>query len=660
MTASNSASALPRRPAQFSRARAIPVYSCLVVWTLITYSSLWGNGFIHFDDPTYVTRNEFVLQGLTTRGWIYAWTTTDTGNWIPLTWLSFQLDATLFGANPLGYHATNLALHIANGLLICIAFQRMTGSLTRSAIVAGMFLVHPMHVESVAWVSERKDVLSTLFLLLTILAYDRYARRPSAFRYLAVSGFFIAGLLSKSMLVTTPLLLLLIDIWPLQRTAPADSNVVRATWRRLFAEKLPLLSISVVDGLITIRAQQAAHALTDEIGLPIEAKLGNRFGAVCFSFVSYLHKTIWPTQLIPYYQWSQDDFNGTQVAIYAAILILIAVLVTWNRRCLPAFFGWWWFVISILPVFGLLHAGSQAYADRYSYIPHIGLMVGLVWSIADASSTRPNVRSLLFALLGTILLCWSYLTFEQVAKWRSNTTLWTHTLSVDPQNCMAHIQLGNDDRTAGHLSAAKLHYEAALVRWPLSYQIQNYLAAVSAADGAVEEAEQHSRRAIELNPASEVAWLNLSMLLSRQNRQSEAEDSLRHFLKEQPSSLKARQLLGSIHLQQLRLDEAWTQFELILKADPENPDALSYGGFVLMQLGRTEEARRLFARLLKAEPRNILALMNSGLLAEQRGDVDFARTCYRRVMALQPDNSQASQRLRSMNAAPAKPADQEE
>lgn len=190
MTASNSAHALSRQSDQSSQGRSAFVYACLAIWAVITYSSLSGNGFVHFDDPTYVTKNETVLQGLTARGWHYAWTTTDTGNWIPLTWLSLQLNASIFGVNPWGYLATNLVLHITNGMLVCIIFQRMTGSLTRSAIVATMFLVHPMHVESVAWVSERKDVLSTFFLLLTILKYDRYARRPSVLAYLAVCIFF--------------------------------------------------------------------------------------------------------------------------------------------------------------------------------------------------------------------------------------------------------------------------------------------------------------------------------------------------------------------------------------------------------------------------------------------------------------------------------------
>ena len=629
--------------------RQIVVSVCLIALTMIAYASLWSNGFVQFDDPGYVTRNPRVLQGLSWRGWQYAWTTRDTGNWIPLTWLSLQLDASLYGTDARGYHATNLLLHLVNGLLIFLTFRRMTGWWGRSGIVAAIFLVHPMHVESVAWISERKDVLSTFWLMLTILAYDAYVLRRTPLRYIGVCVCFAAGLLSKSMLVTTPLLLLLLDVWPLRRfggSAVGTSTVVSSNWMWLFIEKVPLLLLSLLDGLITIQTQVMVNTVADDSG----QTLPNRLGAVLDSYCWYLEKSVWPTRLIPYYQPPDHGLPLAWIAACGAFLVLMTVIALGPARRTALAFGWCWFVISLLPVIGLIRVGAQAHADRYSYIPHIGLLVGVIWPIGEWAAKNRALRRMSFVIGTLILSSLSVQTYAQVAKWRSNETLWTYTLSVDPSNTMAHIQLGNDDREAGRLDAAQAHYEAALVRWPESFQIQNYLSAVAAARGDVAEAERHSRRALEFNPASDVASLNLSLLLSHQKRLPEAKNILVDFLNRDPGNLNARQLLGVIHEQQNEFAEAWHQFETIIKADSERPDALTHGAYVVSRLNRPKDAQQLLSRLLRLQPDNIAALLNSGLLAEQTGERDLARSRYLAVIALQPGNVQATQRLRVLSA----------
>lgn len=644
---SRSPNSLPASLIKNQMFRLIASGICLAIFTVLSYSAVWNNGFVHFDDPGYVTKNPQVLGGLNWQGWTYAWTTRDTGNWIPLTWLSLQLDATLYGINPVGYHATSLILHFVNGLLIFIAFGRMTARWISSALAAALFLVHPMHVESVAWISERKDVLSTFWLLLTIIAYDRYARAPNLLRYLFVACMFLAGLLSKSMLVTTPVLLLLLDIWPLRRfrhTENSDAPVAPVSFRWLLLEKIPLILLSLVDGLITIQSQVSVETVADNSGQTALTRLAS----VCDSYGWYLQKTFWPTNLIPYYQQPDHGLSHVWIVVCVVVVLMISVFtVVWRRRTAFAF-GWWWFVISLLPVIGLIRVGAQSYADRYAYIPHIGLFVGSVWACWDWAYR--SIWICRVAILGvfTILVCLSLQTYRQVPRWRSNDALWNYTLSVDPNNSMAHIQLGNDAREAGRFESAKSHYNAALMRWPESFQIQNYLSAVAAAEGDVAQAELHSRKALKFNPTSEAASLNLSLLLMHQKRFAEAQIILTSLLAVDPTCVKARQLVGTLFEQQGEFKDAWEQFNLVLKSHPNDPVALTHGAYVLATLNRPREAEQLYSRLLKAQPDNIHVLVNSAILAEHVGDRELAKLRYRSVLTLQPEHPHAAARLRDL------------
>lgn len=622
----------------------------LTLLTILAYAEIWRNGFVSYDDPRYVSENPAVLGGLTASAWKYAWTTFDTVNWIPLTWLSLQFDASLHGPNPRGYHATNLLLHLANGCLLFAALGRMTGCTHRSAIVASLFLLHPMHVESVAWASERKDVLSTFWLLLTIIAYQRYVRRPAGHRYLTVCLLFSLGLMSKSMVVTAPVLLLLIDVWPLGRTRLIPQAVDRQhnlkSWTRLFLEKLPLFLLALLDGLITIKAQSSAQAIADIRDLPLTVRLGT----ACQSLSWYLGKTLWPTELIPFYQ-SEPTMNWLSIAGSVALLLCLSLFASVGPNRGPRFFGWWWLLISILPVIGLIQVGSQAHADRYTYIPHIGLFTALTWEIAERLPKERSQRWLPICLLTVVLASSSWLSFHQVSYWRSNETLWQRTLKVDPDNSMAHIQLGNDERRSGNREGARLHYTSALKRWPESHQVHNYLSAIAAAEGKIGEAERLSRIALQYHPASDVAAMNLGLLLMHQQRWPEAEQVLLKLVKHQPQHWQARQQLGMLYEQAGDFSQAWDQFAKVLTASPHHLDALSHGVYVLGNLQRFPEAQELASRLLADQPGNIAVLENSAILAEQSGDRQTAERRYRSILRIQPNHVSAGKRLRALQSA---------
>ncbi|WP_029247726.1 tetratricopeptide repeat protein [Schlesneria paludicola] len=642
-------SSLPAQRAPHALRRHLGLVIGLALLTLVAYGGVLGNGFVQFDDPRYVTENPNVLNGLTWKGWNYAWTTFDTGNWLPLTWLSLQLDATLYASNPAGFHATNLVIHLVNGCLLYIVLSRTTGRMTRSAIVAAFFLTHPLHVESVAWVSERKDVLSTFWLMLILLAYTQYAKRPGIFWYLTACVTYCAGLLSKSMLVTTPILLLLFDIWPLDRfRVPLDSaDQPRSRWAiglPRVVEKLPLLALSLIDGLVTIRAQGAAHAIADTQQLPFAVRAAN---AIC-SYGWYLATTFYPTRLIPFYQPSPGGTDWPSVAGWTIVLSGISLAVGWGAHSRVRLFGWWWFIISLLPVIGLIQVGSQAHADRYTYLPHIGLMTWLVWEIADRLSKPLIVRRIVLGLTVISLLVLTGLTRHQVTYWKSNTTLWEHTLTVDPENPMAHLHLGNQDKQAGQMKSARQHFERALTRWPDSFQIHNSLASLAAAEGDLESAEKHSRQALQANPGSEVAIANLAIILDHQQRWPEAELQLKQYLKIESDDQRARLLLGTMSLKLSKPQQAWEQFEIVLHASPNHPEALNQGAFALGNLNRPRDAQALFERLLRQQPDNVVALMNSGLIAEQMGDRALARTRYQSVLQHQPNHPQARQRLTTL------------
>ena len=435
------------------------------------YSPVFHNPFANYDDADYVVENVNVHGGLTLATLRWAFTSTEHANWHPSTWLSHAADWQLFGQNAAGHHLTSLLLHAANVVLLFLLLERITQTKLRSLAVAALFAVHPLNVESVVWVAERKNVLCMFFFLLTVFAYVWYARRPAAWRYLLVVLAFAAGLAAKPMVVTAPFVLLLMDFWPLQRVRgwgePANASPgPQAPLSRLVLEKIPLLMLSAADSVITMIAQNRGNALESVAKYALPARLGNAI----ISYVDYIAKLLWPARLAVFYAHPAGHLRFWQVAL-CALLLLTASGWIWRQRTRRAylFVGWCWFLGTLVPVIGLVQVGDQGMADRYVYLPAIGFFIMTVWGIADAAERIPAVRSpYAKAALPAVLAMLSIVTTRQVRVWRSSYDLWTQVLAVDKNNANAEDVVGSEilvralNRGLTYSDEAEVHFENAL------------------------------------------------------------------------------------------------------------------------------------------------------------------------------------------------------
>jgi hypothetical protein len=514
----------------------------LVVIAALTVAVYWPvlqNGFIDFDDDVYVTINTAVRQGLTLKGFIWSFTTFHAANWHPLTWLSHMLDIELFNLNPVGHHATSLLLHTINSLLLCTIFYRLTGFIGRSMFVALLFAIHPLHVESVAWVAERKDVLSTLFWLLALWAYCGYAHKPSLKRYLPVAVFFALGLMAKQMLVTLPLTLLLIDFWPLKRIAlhQARSNSDRSSIKQLLIEKIPLLVMSAAASLVTIRAQESAGAVVHGDSQSVLLCAGNAF----ISYVKYMLLMLWPTDLALFYPFEPSAVTTTKVAEAIVLLAVITALAAmqWIKRPY-LLFGWFWYLITLLPVIGFIRIGGQALADRYTYIPLIGLFVLIVWGGTELAGSWPKGKQLVAGVAVIITVILSVQTTTQIRYWQNSYILFDHALAVVERNWMAHNNMGI----------------------LLSQHNRN------------DEAIFHFQESVRLNPKGIAGYRNLGNSLQMAGKNPEAIEAFRQSVWINPNDAESHFRLGYAYLLGGNSDLAYQEYRLLLRLDEANARTL--------------------------------------------------------------------------------------
>ncbi|MBS0266078.1 MAG: tetratricopeptide repeat protein [Planctomycetes bacterium] len=533
-----------QEPPTQSREHRLPtgvVALFLVALTVLAYWQTFDNGFAFFDDDGYVVENPAVRQGLTGPSLKYAWTTFDLGNWIPLTWMSYELDVSLWGLRPLAFHAVDLALHAISVLLLFYLMLTCSGARGRSAIVAAFWAVHPLHVESVAWIAERKDVLSTVFLLLALICYARYASRLQRRWYIATVVAFVLGMLSKPMLVTLPVLLLAFDLWPLRRgpitsQQSTETKFPTQTLRRLLLEKLPLLAVSAVFAVIMLAAQRSHAALVSIEAAPLSLRLGN----VLDSYVWYLFKTLVPTDLSPFYPLWSEPISGRAWLVGLAVIggLSYWVLRGWRTRPWLAS-GWLWFLVSLLPVIGLVQLGGAAHADRYSYVPHLGLLALLVWELQHWFDYLPRGRAV-GALLATVLLLFcTMLTSLQVEYWYLPQSLWHHALHVDSQNWMAHMHLGRDSLRRNDAQTAVAHFQSTIQLHPGYTDAYLMLAALYQHQKQWELAEKHYLAALQVDPQNFVALLNLGIICRQTDRIPDARDYLQRCLTIDPQAPRA-------------------------------------------------------------------------------------------------------------------------
>ncbi|SFI66040.1 Tfp pilus assembly protein PilF [Planctomicrobium piriforme] len=632
--------------------RILAVGAGLVALTVLAYAGVFWNDFVNFDDELYVTKNTNVMAGLNWYSWVYAWTTFDTGNWIPLTWLSLELDSTLFGVKPWAFHGTNLLLHAANVALLFWFLTRVTSQIALSAIFAALFAVHPLHVESVAWASERKDVLSTFWLLATLLIYTRYAERPSAGLYLAATLTFIAGLLSKSMLVTLPIVLLLLDAWPLGRVTglklgpTALTCPPRPLWR-LLLEKAPWLLLSVIEGVVTIFAQGDSEAFTGTDRLPILYRLGNSAHAVGW----YVWKTFWPSSLCIIYTHPLKELRWELAALGTLTFLAIsAYVIIGTRQGRPWLaIGWLWYLVTLLPVVGLLQVGSQAYADRYSYVPQMGLLVILVWE-AHYWLTRSSV--------GKSIAVDSHASLAPESRVDSSTgaiggegrgegenKTAADTLPLTPSPSPRSVAASHGESLSGargELNPASLTSKRmTLAGAAVGIVIVALLVVTTFQVRTWRNSDAIWRQAYRVDPRSWVVNFHLGTYLAEQGKIAEADKMLEVAVEQRPTWDVALSNLGWTQQKLGHFERARTLYEESLRQKPDQPKTLYNMVDLYLDLKDLPKASQTLALWLREHPEDTTERLRLGRLYARQGKIDQALAEFETVLRFESGNSAA-------------------
>ncbi|MBF0459181.1 MAG: tetratricopeptide repeat protein [Nitrospirae bacterium] len=522
----------------------------IVGLTAWSYAGVLHNEFIVYDDPAYVLKNAHVLGGLSVDGIKRAFVVFNDGNWFPLTWISHMADVTLYGLNPAGHHMTAVIIHILSSGLLFIALMRMTGSHWRSGFIAALFALHPLHVESVAWISERKDVLSGFFWMLTMAAYVRYAERPGALRYVIVLASFICGLMSKPMVVTLPFVLLLLDYWPLGRLRPCIWTLCVRTdgnnppqsgvgLKRLLLEKIPLFALSAASSVLTYYVQNTGGAVVSSDIFPLKSRIANAL----VSYVKYIIMMFNPTNSAVIYP-IEEHLPVWQIAGAAVFLIAVSVAaIVFIKRFPYLFTGWFWYVGTLVPVIGIVHVGSAAMADRYTYIPSVGLSIIIAMVIPGTMVNRRAVKAITAVLASAVIIACMYLTREHVKYWHDSITLFEHALSVTEDNDVAHNHLGAALSDAGRYNEAYLHYTKALQINYIYLQAHVNLGHLMIKLNRFDEAIESYNRAIRINPSYASAYHGIGAALFLQNKTMEAIPYFRMAITLNPNLVQARENL---------------------------------------------------------------------------------------------------------------------
>jgi tetratricopeptide (TPR) repeat protein len=610
---------------------------------LIVYAQVRHFQFVNWDDPTYVTENTTVLGGLS---WSSAWwalTTDHPPYWHPITWLSHLLDVTLFGVDAGSHHVMSLALHVLNTWALFWLLRRMTGSSGRSLAVAAIFAVHPLHVESVAWIAERKDVLSTSFLFVGFWAYIRYVARPSWLRYCGVGLAFALALMAKPMVVTFPLLLLLLDYWPLGRVRMAAAGT-GSTWSQLVLEKVPLVLMGIAASVITILRQAHVGALAT---LDTLSPIG-RIERAGISYVHYVGAAIWPARLAAFYP--PEPGEPAAVAIAVIGLVLVSGVVYSARRFRYLLVGWCWFLVGLAPVIGVLQAGEQARADRFMYVPLVGLLIVAVWGgseLARAWRIPAPVPAVAAALVVFALTAAARI---QAATWSDSVSLWQHAIAATSGNYKAYENLAQAKRALGRLEEARLDYQSALALAPsdsphYSAVLHDDVGLVLALEQRTSEAAEEFATAVRQDPSLAEAQLNLADAMAKQGRLSEAFDHFSAAIRLEPRLAEAYVGLGNLLLGQSRLSEAQQRFSDALGINPDLADARNGLGAVLTETGHSDQAIAELTEALRLRPRFPSAEVNLAIVLLKSGRVDEARRHAEAALALDPTLASARQLL---------------
>ena len=578
--------------------------------TLAIYNPANRHPFVNYDDDRYVINNPHVRQGLTADSFTWALTSTEQANWHPLTWMSHALDCSLFHLNPAGHHFTSILLHAVNVILLFLLLMWATDRLGPSLFVAALFALHPINVESVAWVAERKNVLCTMFFFLTLWAYGWYARKPHWKRYRAVAALFVAGLASKPMVITLPFVLLLLDYWPLARVRDANVEASQTLpafpWSRLALEKLPLLALSAACAVITMHAQQAGGA----IRTASEVSFGARIATAIWAYAMYPWKMVWPARLAPLYPHPGDSLAAWQVLVAAAVLVAITAVVWRLRARRYLLVGWLWFLGTLVPVIGLVQVGEAAMADRYAYIPLIGIFVMIAFGGADWAESRklgfwPAIPA------AAILVALAIATHRQIGYWQSNYELWSHTLAVTKNNFVAENNLGG-----------------ALIL-----------------EDKEEEAHPHFEAAARINPRDPMSRSNLGIYFQKHGQMREAVTQYESAIELTSDPGLLAQTYANLGAAQRALGEdelARKSFDTSMRLNPLLPNSWFGIGLLARKQGKLQEAIDDLTYSIHLQP-SAESWLELGRTFEQSGQIPMARGAYEQALRISPDFVEAQQ-----------------
>ena len=584
------------------RPSALLVRLALIVLTLAVFSGLTGHPFIAYDDDVYVVHNPHVNTGISLENLGWAFTTTRSSHWHPMTWISHMIDCELFGLDPAGHHLSSLLLHIANVLLLFGLLFRTTGALWRSALAAALFAVHPLHVEPVAWVASRKDLLSCLFLLLALRAYIPYARRGGASWYLLSLFCFALGLLSKSMILTLPCLLFILDVWPLRRLPRGyerntDAGPSLGAW---IFEKIPFVALAALTGVIAVLVMKAGSETVSHAPLADLLLQRDRISRGLFMLVTYMKRAIWPGDLAVIYP-PHEAFAPWIPLVGAAILTGGSILVLWHQR--PALIaGWFWFLVTLFPLLGALNVGPRVPADRYVYIPLIGLFILVAWAGQELLSRLPRPRLVSGIAAGIAVLALATTSRIQAGYWTSSSALFQQTLRVTSENAKAHNNLGN----------------------------------VLAAEGRIEEAVDHFHAALDIQPRFAEAHNNLGMTFMTLGRTDEALDHFEQALQANPEYCEALNNWGLVLARLGRYKEAAARFSAAVRQNPQYTEALNNLGNALTLLGDTKGACDAYRKALMLRPDHAPSRFGLGLACLSEGHTEEAIEEARHLGGLSP------------------------
>ncbi len=644
--------------------RDFAIYLLLVVSTLAAYSQVRSYEFVAYDDPEYVTANPIVRSGLTLHGLTWAFTTDRDGNWFPLTWLSHMADSQFFGQRSGLHHLTNVLLHTLSALLLFALLKRMTGSRWRSAVVAALFALHPLHVESVAWVAERKDVLCGLFWMLTLLGYAHYVERPRLGRYVLVVIPFCLGLMSKPMIITLPFVLLLLDVWPLRRlsfkkSAPAgrtkkkgqSSVEPKAKTAGILWEKAPLFALSACSAVVTYLVQQRGGAVVPANWIPLGARIANAL----VSYVAYIWQVFWPSRLVVFYP-HPTSLPAWETLGAGLVLAGVSILVLRLLPRLPYLaVGWFWYLGTLVPVIGLVQVGMQSRADRYTYLPLVGIFLLVTWGVADVFQRWPTGKHALGTIAVAACCACLILTWHQVQNWKNSAALFTHAAVASTHNYIGYYGLGGVLRDQGRFAEAVTFYGEAARLFPSFAGAHSGLAGVYLKQGRINEAIKELTEAIRLSPATVEDRISMGIALNKLGKGADAAAELLEAIRLDPDSADAHYNLGIVYAGMGKTDDATAQFELAVRLEPDRPETYYNLGNALAVQGKMSEAIAEFTTAIQLRPNYGNAHNNLGSALANMGRIDEAVEHFSEAVRLMPESEEARRNLEYATSLRTKP-----